>query len=83
MISLNIIPNAQGKLPDLKGKTVHQITTPISITGLAGGMTSGKPSVSFVFVLPGSEEWVFAETSLALFLSAADALKAVHGDPRE
>lgn len=53
----------------------------IEIGGLDGGMSSGKPSVAFCFGLP-SGEVVLAETSMALFLTAADALKARYGDPR-
>jgi hypothetical protein len=44
-------------------------------------MVSGAPSVAFCFKL-GEREVVLAETSLALFLTAADALKARYGDPR-
>jgi hypothetical protein len=51
------------------------------IAGLPGGMVSGKPSIMFVFDLPDGR-WVFAETSLALFLNAADGFVAYYGDPR-
>ena len=53
----------------------------IQIGGLERGMASGKPSLALVFVIPGGEV-VLAETSLALFLTAADAFKARFGDPR-
>jgi hypothetical protein len=42
---------------------------------------SGKPSVALGFELPDGR-WVLAETSLALFLTAAEALRARYGDPR-
>lgn len=71
MIHIAIIPNGNGAAPEMLGKKVHYAQT-MKITGLADGMQSGKPSVAFVF----------AETSLVLF-SAADALKARHGDPRQ
>src|SRR5206468_1982837 len=45
---------------------------PIEVAVLKAGMQSGKPSVAFGIVLPDGH-WVFAETSLALFLTAADA----------
>ncbi len=69
--------------PDLhKGdRTVHHTTEPIGVTGLMGGMESGKPSVALRIDLQDGSS-VIAETSLALFLSAADALKARYGDPR-
>lgn len=59
----------------------HHVKEPATIGGLAGGMASGKPSVGIHFTLPNGEGVVF-ETSLALFLAAADALKARFGDPR-
>jgi hypothetical protein len=61
-------------------KVVHT-TAPIGVTGLAGGMQSGKPSVAFRIDLPDGTA-VIAETSMALFLSAADVLRAKYGDPR-
>jgi hypothetical protein len=45
-------------------------------------MESGKPSVCIGVFLPNNGGCVLAETSLALFLTAADALKARFGDPR-
>lgn len=54
---------------------------PIGVTGLEGGMKSGKPSAALRLDLPDGRI-VIAETSLALFLTAADALKARYGDPR-
>jgi len=61
--------------------------TAIGVTGLKGGMSSGKPSVMLRFDLPPEDGFpqgrvVLAETSLALFLMAADGLKARFGDPR-
>lgn len=55
--------------------------TPIHVGVLDGGMVSGKPSIAFGFVLPDGH-WVFAQTSMALFLTAADAFRARYGDPR-
>jgi hypothetical protein len=54
---------------------------PIRITGLTNGMTSRKPSVGIGIQLP-NHRLILAETSLALFLAAADMLKAKYGDPR-
>lgn len=56
--------------------------SPIHVATLDSGMVRGKPSIAFGIVLPDGR-WVFAETSLALFLVAADAFRAAHGDPRE
>ncbi len=54
----------------------------IEIGAMPRGMESGKPSAMLCFALPGGKA-VIAETSLALLLTAVDALKARHGDPRE
>lgn len=51
---------------------------PIQVCGLSGGMTSGRPSVAIRLDLPNGTT-VIAETSLRLFLMAADALKAKFG----
>lgn len=66
-----------------EGRVIHlgNDAPPIGVGGLAGGMSSGKPSVALRIDLPDGRH-VIAETSLALFLMAADALKARFGDPR-
>lgn len=56
-------------------------TQDITISGLPDGMTSGAPSVALFIELPDGRV-VFAETSLKLLLTAADALVARFGDPR-
>jgi hypothetical protein len=70
--------------PDLAGmqdRLVHT-TEPLRLTILDGGMTSGLPSVAIRLDLPDGKV-VIAETSLQLFLTAADALKTTkYGDPR-
>lgn len=64
------------------GKLVHLgHDAQIEVGALPGGMASGAPSVAFCFSLPDGRV-VLAETSLALFLGAGDALKARYGDPR-
>lgn len=82
---LTVVPRAdQHGFVALRGaqEIIHLAgDAPIEVGGLEGGMASGKPSVAFAFTLPDGSA-VLAETSLALLLSAADALKAVYGDPR-
>lgn len=80
---VEIPPHAQATAGDYlveQGKLVH-LTNEIEVGALAGGMESGAPSAAFCFTLPDGRV-VLAETSLALFLTAADALKAKYGDPR-
>lgn len=73
-----------GQWPELldkmkEGKVIHVAENGvIGVGGLAGGMTSGKPSVVLVIHLPDGRS-VMAETSLRLFLMAADALRARFG----
>ena len=80
MVRLTIIPNGEGNSPELAGKKIHQPET-LKIAALPGGMQSGAPSVAFIVPLEDGS-YVFAETSLKLFLTAADTLKATYGDPR-
>lgn len=57
------------------GKKVIPLTDPLYLTALAGGMSSGKASVAFGFVVDPTK-FVIAETSLRLFLLAARLLIA-------
>lgn len=54
----------------------------VNVGGLSQGTTGGKPVVWILIDVPGGKP-VMAQTTLALFLTAADALKARWGDPRE
>ena len=71
--------------PELsQGYTIFRLgadAPPIQVSGLAAGMSSGAPSVVLRLDI-GDYRVVIAETSLKLFLAAADALKAKFGDPR-
>jgi hypothetical protein len=87
MPSLHLILDGEGAWPDLakaEAVVIHLADDAVvAVAGLAGGMQSGKPSVAFRIDLPEDGHIVLWETSLALFLSAADALKARYGDPRQ
>lgn len=50
------------------------------VGGIPQGMASGAPSVAIIIPLPDGSV-VFAETSLALFVSAADVLRAAYAPP--
>ena len=80
MPMLRIIPDLDGATPEYAGKEAVEVQDFI-VGGLPSGMASGKPSVAFLIDLPDGR-YVFAQTSLQLFLAAADALKARYGDPR-
>ena len=82
MPRLDIILEGDGAFKDVDPKKLAHTTEPIRIAALEGGMESGKPSLVIGCFLPNNGGCVIAETSLALFLSAADAFKARFGDPR-
>lgn len=84
MTQLKITPNGEGARPDLKDhlKAGLLLSAPdMELVGLADGTASGAPVVMAFLTLPDGRT-VMAETTLALFLTAADALKARYGDPR-
>jgi hypothetical protein len=66
--------------PDLQEREIIH-TTDVHVAGLEGGMGSGAPSIALRIDLPDGRS-VVAETSLALFLTCADGLRARFGDPR-
>ena len=82
MIAIDLKLDGDGAWPDLVHRDVLDFQGVIQISGLPGGMESGKPSVSIRLDLD-KEMTIVAQTSLALFLMAADALKARYGDPRQ
>ena len=82
MPSIDIILDGEGAFNDVPPEKFAHTQEEIRIAGLERGMTSGKPSVAIGVFLPHGGGCVLAETSLALFLMAADALKARFGDPR-
>lgn len=81
MPAMRIVLDGDGQFPELQGKKIHRADID-SMTCLQGGMASGKPSVAVLVQLDDGSV-VFAETSLALLVSAARAFVARHGDPTE
>ena len=84
MVPLRIFPNAEDMAEDLSpGQIVDcgGAGADVRIGGLARGTVGGKPTVSIMARLPDGK-YIFFETTLALLLTATDAFKAVHGDPR-
>jgi hypothetical protein len=61
--------------PDLDRKNVTHVQATLDVVALAGGMTSGKPSVCIRLDLPDGRV-VLAETSAALFCAAGSAIGA-------
>ncbi len=84
MISMILELNGDGAFRDWAERDIIHLANgapPVRIAGLAGGMKSGAPSVAMGLELPDGRV-VVAETSLKLFLAAADALRAKFGDQR-
>lgn len=81
MAVLDIILDGEGMVRDVAREKLVHVTAPLKVGALAGGMASGAPSIAIAVPLPDGRT-VVAETSLALFLSAADAFRARYGDPR-
>ena len=84
MIPLRIVLDADGAFPELEGSQVRKAhaARSIAVAALQGGLKSGGTSIAFVIPLEDGSH-VFAETTLKLFLTAADAMKARFGDPRQ
>lgn len=85
MISLELKLDGDGAWPELAEAIQNNLVAKavrLHVAGLRGGMVSGKPSVTLRLDLDDGT-FAIAETSLALFLMTADALKARYGDPRE
>jgi hypothetical protein len=82
MPSINLRLEGDGGIPEMaeaikKNKVIE--VDEIVLSALEGGMKSGAPSVSIGIPLPDGR-WVFAQTSLRLFLACAEALKIRYGD---
>ena len=82
MPAITIILDGDGAFDDVNPEKLGHTTETIRIAALDKGMASGKPSLAIGVFLPHNGGCVIAETSLALFLTAADAFKARFGDPR-
>lgn len=82
MPALTVILDGDSAFKDVPREKLGHTTETIRIAALEGGMQSGKPSLCIGLFLPNNGGCVVGETSLALFLSAADTLKARFGDPR-
>lgn len=77
MPKMTIDLNGDGCWPDIDPGNI----VPAEVDGVAalsGGMTSGLPSVSFRINLPDGRV-VIAQTSMRLFLAAADAFRVRFG----
>jgi hypothetical protein len=80
MPAMKIHMNADGCWPDLPPRP-DEPTEDVEVACMPHGMQSGAPSV-FIRINEPDGRVTIAQTSLALFLQAADAFRARYGDPR-
>ena len=77
---INLKLDGDGAWPDLKREDVIEAGGAIGMAPLAGGMSSGKTSVTLRIDLPDGRT-VLAQTSLAALSVAIKAIWARYGDP--
>ena len=80
-VEMIVYVEGEGVWPDLAGKEVIHLANdapPIQVAALSAGMVSGRESVAIRMDLPDGRV-VVAETSLRLFVQAADVLKTRYG----
>ncbi len=80
MESLNVILDLERAGFDAGTYDIVEHKGKVSVGGMPNGTISGKPVVMIGLTMP--DHILVAETTLALFLTAADVLKAKYGDPR-
>lgn len=82
MESLRVVPDleATGFRDGKYAVTEHQ--GDVVVGGMARGTAGGNPVVMIGIEDPETKGYLVVQTTLALFLTAADVLKARHGDPR-
>jgi hypothetical protein len=81
MESLSIIPDLEKKGFRDGAYKVMEHEGQVTIGAMTQGTEKGKPVVMIGFDL-GDDGVLVAQTTLTLFLTAADVLKARYGDPR-
>ena len=74
MIGLELRLDGDGALAEFKERELVS-GEQLIVCALSRGMASGRPSVAVACELPDGKVF-FAQTSLRLFLAAADALRA-------
>lgn len=82
MESIRIIPDLEGKGLSDDPYYETEYTGPLIIGGLGDSTAEGKPIVRLAIEVEEGG-WLVKQTTLSLFLDAADALKDKYGDPRE
>lgn len=83
MESLRIIPDLEQQGFRDGPYAVTKYEGEVVIGGMAEGTLAGKPIVMIGLEDVETGGYVVVETTLALFLTTANVLKAKYGDPRE
>jgi hypothetical protein len=79
MLAMSIILEGDGAFSEEGDRIVEGTMTKMAL--LTSGMVSGRPSIGIIIEMPDGTA-AFAQTSLRMLLTACDAFKAKHGDPR-
>lgn len=82
MESIRIIPDLTQQGFQEDDYEVTEYHGPLVIGGMPEGTEEGKPVVTLGLEIEEGG-WLVKQTTLSLFLAAADALKAKYGDPRQ
>jgi len=82
MLATNINFDGDNFFKDFDKSKITEAKGLHTITVFEGGMSSGRPSVAFVSEM-GDGTFVYSETSMNLFLSAARAYEARFGPPSD
>lgn len=82
MESISIIPDLEVQGFQDTDYEVTEYKGPLIIGGMGEATAAGNPVVMIALEI-GENEYLVKQTTLSLFLGAADALKTKYGDPRE
>jgi hypothetical protein len=86
MAEITIIMHGDGAFADVPREKLAVTELPLRIAALADGARRADgtivPAVAIGVFLPNDGGCVVGQTTLKMFLNAADALKARFGDPR-
>ena len=81
MHAIHLVLEGEGAFADLADRGIIELDGDFTIACLADGMESGRPSVAIRIDLPDGRV-VIQETSMRLFLAAADGMRGRFGDSK-
>lgn len=82
METIRVIPDLEAQGFQDTDYNVTEIKDTLIVGGMSKGTAEGNPVVMLAFKVD-NDDYAVKQTTLALFLGAADVLKDKYGDPRE